>query len=324
MRQNRRNFLKSAAAVTGSAMFVTNPTAIVPGTPYGNTVPQALAQTVLASKPVEVFINSYTVGTFYAREGIDVNQNLDQCFAELKEAGLAGFEASAGQPGELDRVIDAMAKQDLKLRSIYAGANLHDAGTDAAEIKRVIAVAERAKSAGTKFVVFNPAAKGGKSDAELIRQNKNLDLLGAALREMGMNLSMHYHTSELEFAAREFHSFMCDTDPANVSLCMEVHWSYRASGNSAVSVYNHAKLYADRVSTMHLRQSQGGTWTETFVAKADIDCEKVLAILQANKGFDSNCHIVLEQAPENGTPKTLKPLEIFKQSAEAVKKMYEG
>ena len=323
MQHNRRNFLKSAAVVTGSAMFVTNPTTS-PGTPAGNTVPQAVAQTAGTSKPVEVFINAYTVGTFYAREGIDLMQNLDQCFSELKAAGLAGFEASAGQPGELDKVIDAMAKQDLKLRSIYAGANLHDEGTDAAEIKRVIAVAERAKSAGTKFVVFNPAAKGGKSDAELIRQNKNLDILGAALREMGMNLSMHYHTSELEFAAREFHSFMCDTDPANVSLCMEVHWSYRASGNSAVSVYNHAKLYANRVSTMHLRQSQGGTWTETFVAKADIDCEKVLAILRADKGFPADCHIVLEQAPENGTPKTLKPLEIFRQSVEAVKTMYEG
>ena len=327
MRQNRRNFLKSAAVVTGSAMFVTNQAA-----PAGNTAPQAVAQT--AGKPVEereppgcdlqVFINAYTVGTFYAREGIDVNQNLDACFAELKAAGVAGYEAMAGQPGELDVYVEALAKQDMQLRSIYVSPNLHDEGTDAAEVKRIIAIAERAKSAGTKVVVANPAAKGGKSDAELIRQNKNLDIIGAALRELGMKLSMHYHTTELEFAAREFHSFMCDTDPANVSLCFDVHWSFRASGNSAVSAYNHAKLYANRVSELHLRQSQGGTWTETFVTKADIDYNKVMTILRADKGFPADCHVVLEQAPENGTPKTLKPLEIFKQSVETVKKTYGG
>jgi hypothetical protein len=48
MRQNRRNFLKSAAAVTGSAVFVTNHTRVSS---------QAVAQTARAAKPVEVFIN---------------------------------------------------------------------------------------------------------------------------------------------------------------------------------------------------------------------------------------------------------------------------
>ena len=312
MRQNRRNFLKNAAIATSSAMFVTNQTAVSP---------LAIAQTARAGKPIEVFINQYTVGTFYAREGIDLMQNLDQCFAELKAAGLSGFEATAGQPGELDRYIEALQKQDLQLRSIYSGANLHDEATGAAEIKRVVTLAERAKTAGTRIVVVNLLAKAGKSDAELDRQNKNLDLLGAALRELGIKLSMHYHTTELEFAAREFHSFMCDTSPENVSLCFDVHWSFRASGNSAVSAYNHAKLYADRVSELHLRQSQGGTWTETFVAKADIEYEKVMTILRPGKSF-ADCHVVLEQAPENGTPKTLKPLEIFRQSVEAVRRMY--
>ena len=312
MPQNRRNFLKNAAIVTGSALFVTNQSAVSP---------QAVAQTARAGKPVEVFINQYTVSTFYAREGINLIQNLDSCFAELKAAGLAGFEATAGQPGELDQYITALAKQDMQLRSVYVSANLHDANTCDAEIQRVIAVAERAKAAGTKIVVLNPAAKAGKSDAELNLQNVSLNNLGAALRELGMKLSMHYHTTELEFAAREFHSFMCDTSPENVSLCFDVHWSFRASGNSAVSAYNHAKLYADRVSELHLRQSQDGTWTETFVTKADIDYIKTLAILRQNKGF-GDCHVVLEQAPENGTPKTLKPLEVFKQSVKAVREMF--
>ncbi|MCL2118119.1 MAG: sugar phosphate isomerase/epimerase [Planctomycetaceae bacterium] len=312
MQQNRRNFLKSTAALTGSALFVADQNAIAP---------QAVAQTVRSTGPVDVFINQYTVSTFYAREGINLMENLDQCFAELKEAGLAGFEAMANQPGDVDTYFEALKKHGLQLRSIYTSPNLHDAATAEAEIKRVIAIAERAKPVGTKVIVANSAAKAGKSDAELTLQNRSLDMLGAELRKLGMKLAMHYHTTELEFAAREFHSFMCDTSPENVWLCFDVHWSYRASGNSAVSAYSHAKLYADRIAELHLRQSQGDTWTETFVAKADIDYDKTLAILRENKGF-GDCLVVLEQAPENGTPKTLKPLDLFKQSTGTVRKMY--
>lgn len=310
MHQNRRHFLKSAAVLTGSALLT-------------NKIVTSSQASDVTAKPVEVFINQYTVHSYYARDGVDFRQNIDRCFAELKQAGLAGFEATVGQPAELDVYIDALAKQDMQLRSIYSGANLHDDGADANEIKRVIALGERARSAGTKFLVVNLQPQSGKTDAELIRQNRNLDTLGTALREMGIRLAMHYHTTELEFAAREFHSFLCDTAPENVSLCFDVHWSFRASGNSAISAYTHAKLYADRVAELHLRQSQGGIWTETFVTKADIDYGKTLAILRKNKTFDdAECHVVLEQAPEKGTSKTLAPLEIFKQSVVAVREMY--
>ena len=311
MEQNRLDFLKNAAVVAGSALFLTD---------KSFSMPQPSDRTVRSSGPAEIFINHYTVSAFYAREGISLMENLDRCFAELKEAGLAGFEASVGKPEELDDFINALKKHSLQLRSIYADGNLHDEADAGDEIRRVIAIARRAKTAGTKIIVLNPRLKSGKSDEELNRQNQNLDKLGAELRKMDMILALHYHTTELEYAAREFHSFMCDTNPDNVSLCYDVHWSFRASNNSAVSAYSHAKLYADRIAALHLRQSRGGVWTETFVNKADIDYDKTIAILRQSKGF-GNCLTVLEQAPEEGTPKTLKPLEIFKKSVEAVRKL---
>lgn len=312
MEQNRRDFLKNAAIMTGSALFLTDRS-------HGMTQP--VNKTVRLPAPVEVFINQYTVSTFYAREGINFIEKIDNCFAELKEAGLAGFELSVSKPEELDFFVNALNKHNLLLRSVYSGGNLHDEAVAGDEIKRVIAVAERAKTAGTKMIVLNPQPKPGKSDGELNRQNHNLDILGAELRKLGMIFALHYHTSELENAAREFHSFMTDTNPANVSLCYDIHWSYRASNNSAVSAYSHAKLYANRITELHLRQSKDGIWTETFTKNGDIDYGTVLEILRQSKGF-GDCHIVLEQAPEKGTPQTLKPLDIFKQSAEAVQKMF--
>jgi len=313
MQQDRRNFLKNAAALSGSFLFVADPV---------SALSEAMAHAVRPSRQVEVFINQYTVSTFYAREAINFKENLNRCLAEMKEAGLAGLEVSVGKMEELDEYMSALQKNGLQLRSIYTEGNLHDEATAETEIKRVTALAERAKTAGTKVVVLNPRSKSGKSDAELSRQNQSLDTLGAALRRLGMTFALHYHTTELEFAAREFHSAMCDTSPENVSLCFDVHWSYRASGNSAVSARNHAMLYADRIAELHLRQSQGGVWTETFVANADIDYGKIYAILRQGKGFD-DCLVVLEQAPENGTPKTRKPLDIFRLSVEEIKKMYD-
>ena len=312
MKQNRRNFLKNTAILTGSALFSADKT---------RSMPFVTTNPLHAAGPVEVFINQYMVSTFYEREGINYLKNLDRCFAELKAAGLAGVEVMAGQPEELNPFIEAHQKQNMQVRSIYVNGNLHDEATAMAEIKRITAVAEKAKTVGAKVVVYNPMAKSGKSDAELNTQNQSLDLLGAELRKTGLKLAMHYHTTELEFAGREFHSFMCDTKPENVSLCFDTHWSYRASNNSAVSAYSHAKLYGDRIVELHVRQSQGGIWTETFVKNADIDYDKTLAILRQNKGFD-NCLVVLEQAPEKGTPKTLQPIDIFKQSVVAVKQLF--
>jgi len=311
MQPNRRNFLKKAALLTGSSLLFTDQ----------NFMSHVVAQNVRTTEPVEVFINQYTVETYYAREGINLKENLDRCFAELKEAGLAGFEAMANQPEELNAYIDALKKQNMQLRSIYTGGNFHDEATAETEIKRVVSLAERAKQADTKIIVLNPQPKSGKSDMELNRQNQSLDTLGAELRKLGLKLALHYHITELEFAAREFHSFMCDTNPENVSLCYDAHWSFRASNNSAVSAYSHAKLYADRIAELHLRQSQDGIWTETFMMKADLDYGKILSILSQTKDFD-NFHIVLEQAPEGETPKTLKPIDSFKQSATAVRQMF--
>ena len=311
MQPNRRNFLKKAALLTGSSLLLTDQ----------NFLSHVVAQNVRSTGQVEVFINQYTVETYYAREGINFRENLDRCFVELKEAELAGFEAMANQPEELNAYIDALKKQNMQLRSIYTGGNFHDEATAETEIKRVVSLAERAKQADTKIVVLNPQPKSGKSDTELNRQNHSLDLLGSELRKLGLKLALHYHITELEFAAREFHSFMCDTNPENVSLCYDAHWSFRASNNSAVSAYSHAKLYANRIVELHLRQSQDGIWTETFMTKADLDYDNILTILSQTKDF-GNFHIVLEQAPEGGTPKTLKPIDSFKQSVTTVRQMF--
>ena len=291
----RRQFL-SAAITAGGIAFV--------------------AEDVFAqeNKRLHVAVNQYTCETVYRRDNIDFWTRLE----EIKNAGVDGIEASLGSGADAAGIGKRLADSGLEMRSIYAGANLHDENAAEKEIARLLEIGEKAKPFGTNIIVFNPAAKGGKSDAELMRQSKNMDIVGAGLKKLGISLAFHYHTSELEFGGREFHHVLCGTESENVSLCFEQHWSYRACGNSQVAVFDHWKLYGDQSTAVHLRQSNNNVWSEAF-GDGDIDNVRLAAAI---KKLPKMPHIVLEQAPENGTPKTMTPAEVIRKSADYVRKVF--
>ena len=71
---------------------------------------------------------------------------------------------------------------------------------------------------------------------------------------------------------------------------------------------------------MHLRQSKDGVWTETM-CDGDIDY-RALARKLLNIGVRP--HIVLEQAVEKGTPKTMTTLEAFRKSSRYTRDVFAG
>ncbi|MDR0327471.1 MAG: sugar phosphate isomerase/epimerase [Planctomycetaceae bacterium] len=297
----RRQFLSAALAATGASL-----------------VSETLsAQTRRSGPPtrLHVTVNQYTCGTLYGRDNIDFWTRLD----EIKDAGIDGIEASLSTGAEVDAVGKRLADHGLAMRSIYVSGNLHDEETSKKEIARLLEIAEKAEPLGTQIMVYNPEAKSGKSDEELIQQSKSMNILGAGLNTMNMTLAFHYHTTELEYGAREFHHVLRGTDPRNVSLCFEQHWSYRGCGNSQVAMFDHLGLYANRSVEVHLRQSVDNIWSETF-GDGDIDNERLAAECRnMRRGIP---HVVLEQAPENGTPKTMSPAEALHQSAGYVRNVF--
>ena len=269
---------------------------------------------------LHITLNQYTVACYYGRDGVDFLQNLDKCLAEMKSVGADGLEPMIGSAADSEMYGSALKKQGMVLRSMYMGVNLHDKNVCDSEIERVLTSTKKAMEYGLKVVVINPEAKAGKTDDELILQSKNFDKVGEEIRRIGAQLTFHYHTTELEFGAREFHHLLCGTKPENLGLCFDVHWSFRASGNSAVAAYDHARLYGDRVYEFHLRQSKDGVWTELF-GDGDIDYPWVADYVAK---FGKKPHIVLEQAAENGTPNTLKAADVFKISMETTRKMFDA
>lgn len=300
LRSSRRRFLLAVATAAGTAAL--SRSAFSAGDDDG----------------LHIACQQYPWGTLFARE--NTAMDIEDAIAGAAEAGLHGWEPIAESPEQISRLGELLKAHGLEMRSLYVNSTLHDAKAADASVKQVLAIADAAKPLGTTIVVTNPSPIrwGGdeaKSDEQLIAQAKQLDRLGAALRDRGMTLAYHNHDVELRHAAREFHHMLAGTDREHVSFCLDAHWVYRGSGNSQVALFDAVTLYGRRVVELHLRQSQGGTWTEAF-GEGDIDYPRLRSRL-AELGVTAP-HLVLEQSVESATPKTISPVEAHRRGREYV------
>ena len=311
---NRRHFLRRTSAALGAALVAPQTSALAQTS--------VLPQTSVRAEP-HFACNQYTWTVYFRREGRDFSDDLDANLAEVAASGLDGFEPNATSPEEIDRMAPLLEKHGLAMRSVYVNSTLHKEDEAEASIADVLAIAERAKQAGTEIIVTNPSPIqwGGaenKTDAELRVQAAALDRLGAALADRGLTLAYHMHDPEFRAGAREFHHMLVGTDPAHVTFCCDAHWAYRGAGNSEVALFDILKLYGDRITELHVRQSDGGTWTEVL-GPGDIDYEAFVAKLVE---MDVRPLVVLEQAVEEGTPHTMDALAAHRQSLDYLREVF--
>jgi len=267
--------------------------------------------------------NQYPWTVFYARDNRNFNQELDRGLSEVATSHFDGYEPLANNPQELDQLGPLLEKHGLEIRSLYVNSELHERDRAQDSIESVLAIAEKAKEIGTKIIVTNPSPIrwGGpenKDDAQLKVQAAAIEKLGRQLKAMGLTLAYHNHDIELRNAAREFHHMMAGTNPEYVTLCLDAHWIYRGAGNSAVALFDVLKLYGPRITELHLRQSKNNIWTETF-GDGDIDYP---ALAKHFLDIGVRPHIVMEQAVETGTPKTMPTIEAFQKSSQYARQVF--
>jgi inosose dehydratase len=224
---------------------------------------------------------------------------------------------------EVHTLAPLLKKYSLSMPSFYVNSYLHQRDEATKSIETVLAIASAAKPLGAKIVVTNPSPiKGGngknKNDEELAEQARNLDRLGAALRQMGMTLSYHTHDVELRAAAREFHHMLQATDPENVTFCLDVHWVYRGSGNSQIALFDILNMYGKRITELHIRQSVSGVWSEVFGA-GDID---YLRLVQELKKMKVSPHLVVEQCLEKGSPNKMTAVDAHREDLAQVREIF--
>jgi len=305
---SRRRFVKDMALASGAAAM---------------GLAAAGAQGQSRRRKLHLSCNQYPWTVFYKRDGRDFSKELDAGLGELASCNLDGYEPGAGGLEEINRLGPLLKKHGLEMRSLYVNSTLHEPDKAAASIETVLAAAKKAKALGTKIIVTNPSPIqwGGpqnKDDAQLKTQAASLEKLGRQLKEIGLTLAYHNHDIELRNAAREFHHMMVGTNPEYVTLCLDTHWVYRGAGNSQVALFDVMKLYGRRITELHLRQSKDGIWTEAM-CDGDIDYPAVAKYLLQ---IGVRPLMVLEQAVEKGTPKTMTTIEAFKESSRYTREVF--
>lgn len=272
------------------------------------------------SYPYPISCNSYNWHTFYGRENKNWGENLAQDINTFAQTGIPAYEPSFNTPAEVLALAPHLQKHEIQMPSIYVNSVMHEAAEVQKSIESILAIATEAKKVGTRIIVTNPTPLqwgGGplKNDTQLQTQAQGMEVLGKALRQAGLRLAYHTHDTELRAGAREFHHVMLNTTPENVGFCFDVHWVYRGSENSEVAVFDTLKLYGKRIVELHIRQSVGGVWSETF-GKGDIDYQRLAAAL---KKMNIKPHLVIEQCIEEKSPNTLRAVEAHQQNLAAIK-----
>ena len=84
------------------------------------------------------------------------------------------------------------------------------------------------------------------------------------------------------------------------------------------ALFDVLKLYGPRITELHLRQSKNNIWTEAF-GQGDIDYP---ALAKHLLQIGIRPHIVMEQAVETGTPKTMSTIEAFQKSSQYARKVF--
>jgi len=306
----RRKFLEGITLATGAVLM------------NARTVKTAKAR---MQGDLHLACNQYPWITFYQRENRNFNELLDSGLGEVAASGCDGFEPLINSPQEIERLASLLKKHQLEMRSLYVNSILHELDKADNSIKQVLTISETAKRIGTQIIVTNPSPIrwGGpenKNDAQLNTQAAALERLGAKLKSLGLTLAYHNHDIELRNAAREFHHMMVGTDPEYVTLCLDAHWIYRGAGNSAVALFDILKLYGSRITELHLRQSVGNIWSETL-CDGDIDYP---ALAKYMLSIGVKPHLVIEQAVENGTPKTKGPVEAHRRGCQYARRVFAG
>lgn len=305
--QNRRHFLGTLFGLVGTG-YLAHP---------------FLAGAKAPPERLHVASNQYPWITFYQRQGNNWNENLGKSLKDFSSSGITGYEPAVKNAAEIKALAPHLKKNRLEMRSIYINSTLHEREQAEESIRQALEIAREARPLGVKIIVTNPSPIrwGGtedKTDEQLRFQASTLDRLGAALRQLGLTLAYHTHDVEMRHAAREFHHMLQATDPRNVTFCLDAHWVYRGSGNSQVALFDVVRMYGNRITELHLRQSKNGIWTEVL-GEGDIDYRRLVREL-ADMGVRP--HVVLEQAVEKGSPDTLNAADAHRQSLQYTQEVF--
>ncbi len=210
------------------------------------------------------------------------HRDLNGLLAEVAAAGYAGFEIGAHridltQPDAFRALADT---HRLTPTGLHVHAELFNPAAMPDALERTAEAARFARAVGAACVLLSGRPKpAGKSNNDLEVEVQWLNRAGERCLQAGLPLFYHTHNWELADDLRELRWLMTRTDPALVSLALDIGWVERA-GYAPAAVIGE---FAGRIRYYHLKDTRDDRWTE--VGRGTLDFPAALKAINA-AGFD--------------------------------------
>lgn len=219
-----------------------------------------------------------------------------RAMAAARHGGFTSWEPGVVGVADLERHAIWASDAGLELTSAYHGAKLHTPAAATTAVATLGALAAAGSRHGMRILVVNADPDSwvehrAKTDAEIRTQVAALREAGQEVARHGVQLAYHWHLPEFLNGATEANHMMLATDPAQLALCLDVHWTWQSCAGSNVAVENALLGYRERIVELHLRQSHGGVWDEAL-GSGDVEYGPVVQALAASQPL-----LVAEQAP---------------------------
>ncbi len=256
----------------------------------------------------------------WSRQGKNPDEQLPQTLAEARKAGFGAVEGWLNDFSTEEKAMrfrELLWQNGLVLLSVYHGGNLHEREAAERTIATVLEWGGRAKDFPGLIIVFNCAEDENKSDDALRLQGENVNRLARELQNRGMRLVLHNHVPEMAHDAREFRGMLGMTDVKLVGFCLDLHWVKKAGQDP----FGMIRLATGRIQSVHLRNGNGGVWTEWLGEGNDVDYKKAAEALK-QAGFKGL--LVLELAYEEKTPRTKSLVENETRSRQYIEEIFFG
>jgi len=193
---------------------------------------------------------------------------------DLVAAGYVGFETNHQSLAHSFAAPDPMRREiqsrRIALIGLHFSAGLYDPAAIAREQAQLLEVARATRVLGGSHLVLS---SGPVPADEIERRCRELNRAGEALRAMDVRLCIHNHTHELEDGARQLRTLLDATDPALVSMVLDV-------GNRFPPEYpalQAARGHLGRIAGFHLRDTVAGQ--EVLMGKGAFDFAALATLL---------------------------------------------
>jgi predicted dehydrogenase/sugar phosphate isomerase/epimerase len=195
------------------------------------------------------------------------HENLNALLAEIADAGYDGFEIGAHRLDltQPERFRELAAAHGLIIAGLHTHGAIFDPAAMEAAYPVIADVARFARAVGAAHVLLSGRPREGKTLTDLQREAEALNRAARLCAEQGVPFLYHTHNWELADDLRELRYLLAHTDPALVSLALDVGWVQRA-GLSPVAV---TREFRPRIGYFHVKDTRGGRWTEVGAGEVD-------------------------------------------------------